>query len=71
MATVTSVVTELVTRTASAAAATSSSSNRAPLQGGILDGMNPSVYNPKDPIITFIIQVMDYPNYTASRLIDV
>ncbi|EON62648.1 hypothetical protein W97_01872 [Coniosporium apollinis CBS 100218] len=56
MATVTSVVTELVTRTASAAAATSSSSNRAPPQAGILEGMDPSVYNPKDPIITFIIQ---------------
>ncbi|KAJ9656870.1 hypothetical protein H2201_008392 [Coniosporium apollinis] len=56
MATVTSVVTELVTWTASAAAATSSSSNRAPPQGGILEGMDPSHYNPKDPIITFIIQ---------------
>ncbi|KAL8756864.1 MAG: hypothetical protein Q9184_004365 [Pyrenodesmia sp. 2 TL-2023] len=29
---------------------------RAAHQGGILEGANPSVYNPKDPIIMFIIQ---------------
>lgn len=26
-------------------------------QGGILEGSNPSAYNPKDPITLFIIQV--------------
>ncbi|KAI9166417.1 sodium/hydrogen exchanger family protein [Paramyrothecium foliicola] len=31
--------------------------NRAPSQGGVIEGMNPSVYNPKDPITIFIIQV--------------
>lgn len=30
--------------------------DRAPSQGGIFEGMNPSVYNPADPIIMFIIQ---------------
>ncbi|KAL6717665.1 hypothetical protein ACLMJK_005580 [Lecanora helva] len=29
---------------------------RAPAQGGILQGANPSVYDPKNPIIVFIIQ---------------
>lgn len=57
MATVTATMTEFATRTASAATATSSSGNRAPPQAGILEGMDPSHYNPKDPIITFIIQV--------------
>ena len=31
--------------------------NRAPSQGGVIEGMNPSKYNPKDPITMFIIQV--------------
>ena len=30
---------------------------RAPSQGGIIGGLNPAVYNPKDPIPMFIIQV--------------
>ncbi|KAF6809580.1 k+ homeostasis protein kha1 [Colletotrichum musicola] len=30
--------------------------DRAPSQGGIFEGMNPSVFNPSDPIILFIIQ---------------
>ncbi|OAA75968.1 K+ homeostasis protein Kha1 [Akanthomyces lecanii RCEF 1005] len=30
--------------------------NRAPPQGGIIEGANPSKYNPGDPIILFIIQ---------------
>ncbi|KAF9880649.1 k+ homeostasis protein kha1 [Colletotrichum karsti] len=30
--------------------------DRAPSQGGIFEGMNPSVFNPADPIIMFIIQ---------------
>jgi len=42
---------------ASTAAAVSSSAARAPAQGGILEGMNPSKFNPKDPITLFIIQV--------------
>ncbi|EOD50966.1 putative k+ homeostasis protein kha1 protein [Neofusicoccum parvum UCRNP2] len=42
--------------TSSAATATATSSNRAPEQAGILEGNNPTHYNPKDPIIVFIIQ---------------
>ncbi|OXV09774.1 hypothetical protein Egran_02464 [Elaphomyces granulatus] len=36
----------------------SSNSTRATPQGGILDGSNPSVYDPKNPIILFVIQVV-------------
>jgi Kef-type K+ transport system membrane component KefB len=36
----------------------SSNSTRATPQGGILDGANPSVYDPKNPIILFVIQVV-------------
>ncbi|KAH0104646.1 hypothetical protein KCU66_g14220, partial [Aureobasidium melanogenum] len=36
--------------------ATASSTARAKAQGGILEGENPTQYNPKDPIIIFIIQ---------------
>lgn len=37
---------------------TTDSSQRASPQGGILQGANPSQYDPKNPIILFIIQVM-------------
>ncbi|PKS12406.1 hypothetical protein jhhlp_000610 [Lomentospora prolificans] len=37
-------------------AVASATSNRAPPQGGVIEGANPSVYNPKDPITIFIIQ---------------
>ncbi|KAK2757581.1 K(+)/H(+) antiporter [Arachnomyces sp. PD_36] len=53
----TSVVTATVTATVSAASATSTASdNRAPPQGGVLDGASPSHYDPKNPITLFIIQ---------------
>ena len=55
MSTVTEVVTSVVTTTASAA--TASSTLRARPQGGILEGEDPSVYDSKNPIILFIIQV--------------
>jgi hypothetical protein len=54
MATLT--VTEMVTRTINGSA-TPSSTYRAAPQGGILEGGNPSHYDPKNPIILFIIQV--------------
>jgi hypothetical protein len=41
----------------SSAAATTTAAFRATPQGGILEGVNPSVYDPKNPIILFIIQV--------------
>jgi hypothetical protein len=55
-ATITAVVTDTVTKTV-AMSATASSTARAKAQGGILEGENPTQYNPKDPIIIFIIQV--------------
>lgn len=47
----------MATLTSSAAAAATSPANRAPPQGGILEGADPSVYDPKNPINLFIIQV--------------
>lgn len=55
-ATVTAFMTDTVTKTI-AMSATASSTARAKAQGGILEGENPTHYNPKDPIIIFIIQV--------------
>jgi hypothetical protein len=54
--TVTAFVTDTVTKTV-AMSATAASTARAKAQGGILEGENPTHYNPKDPIIIFIIQV--------------
>jgi len=53
----TATVTSYVTHTVTSAAASASSTNRTPPQGGIIEGGNPSVYDPKNPIIMFIIQV--------------
>lgn len=51
-------VTELVTKTISESAKASASSvDRAPPQGGILEGGNPTHYDIKNPIVLFIIQV--------------
>jgi Kef-type K+ transport system membrane component KefB len=52
----TATVTEIITRTINATAATSSAANRATPQGGVFEGVNPSRYDPKNPIILFIIQ---------------
>lgn len=54
MATITQTVTDTVTKTI--ASASSTSTLKAPLQGGILEGSNPTVYDSKNPIILFIIQ---------------
>ncbi len=76
MATITSsaVLTKAVT--AASTAASASSTVRATPQGGVLEGGNPSVYDPKNPIILFIIQVRPYipqrgvaPHCTALRII--
>lgn len=55
--TVTDFITRNVTHTVTATAASAISTNRAAPQGGILEGGNPTVYDPKNPIIIFIIQV--------------
>lgn len=52
-----SFATSIVSQTTSAKPAATSAKLRAASQGGILDGGNPSKYNPKDPITIFIIQV--------------
>ncbi|KAI9741579.1 MAG: K(+)/H(+) antiporter [Claussenomyces sp. TS43310] len=53
-----SVATKTVTKAATAVSSTLSAtaSNRAPDQGGVLDGVNPTKYNASNPIILFIIQ---------------
>jgi len=56
-ATVTAFVTDTVTKTVAMSATSAASTARAKAQGGILEGENPTHYNPKDPIIIFIIQV--------------
>ncbi|KAF2229103.1 K(+)/H(+) antiporter 1 [Viridothelium virens] len=49
-------VTHSFTKTVSVTSSTASSTSRAKAQGGILEGGNPSVYDPTNPIIIFIIQ---------------
>lgn len=51
-----STVTHVVTKTV-ASSATATSTSRAAAQAGILDHGDPSKYDPKNPIIIFIIQV--------------
>jgi Kef-type K+ transport system membrane component KefB len=50
-----SIVSKTVAAVATAAAANASATRAAP-QGGILEHSNPSIYDPKNPIIIFIIQ---------------
>lgn len=52
----TATVTEFVTRTVNATAATATTSNRATPQGGIFEHVNPTHYDTKNPITLFIIQ---------------
>lgn len=54
----TATVTEFITRTVNATAATSSaaSENRATPQGGVFEHVNPSHWDPSNPIVLFIIQ---------------
>ncbi|OHF03371.1 sodium/hydrogen exchanger family protein [Colletotrichum orchidophilum] len=50
-------ITAMLSATAtSSAAPASTGGNRVPSQGGVIEGANPSHYNPKDPITMFIIQ---------------
>jgi len=61
MATLTTTVTDVVTKVL--ASATPSTAGRATPQGGILEGSNPTQYDAKNPIIIFIIQVSSTPNF--------
>lgn len=57
MATATATITEFVTRTVNATAATATNTaNRATPQGGIFEHVNPTHYDTKNPITLFIIQ---------------
>ena len=54
----TSIAASVVTKTITAAAsASASAADRAPPQGGVLEGSNPTHYDSKNPIVIFIIQV--------------
>jgi hypothetical protein len=66
--TVTAFVTDTVTKTV-AMSATAASTARAKAQGGILEGENPTHYNPKDPIIIFIIQVRITQPHLTDRVL--
>jgi hypothetical protein len=52
-----SVVTKTVTKVVASSSASPSATLRATPQGGVLEGSNPSQYDPKNPIFLFIIQV--------------
>lgn len=54
---VTSAVAKTISATIASASAAATSGNKATPQGGILEGGNPSTYDPKNPITLFIIQV--------------
>lgn len=59
MASATVTVAQTVTRTVTAAASsTSASGNRAVPQGGVFEGLNPTHYDTKNPIVLFIIQAV-------------
>jgi hypothetical protein len=49
-------VTEYITRTVNATAATATSDDRATPQGGVFEHVNPTHYDPSNPIVLFIIQ---------------
>ena len=51
----TAIVTDYVTVTINSTAI-ASSTNRATTQGGIFEGVNPTRYDTKNPIVLFIIQ---------------
>ena len=51
----------------STAAAAAATGNRATPQGGVLEGIDPSVYDPKNPIILFIIQVSTQKSISSIR----
>ncbi|PVH86076.1 hypothetical protein DL98DRAFT_545837 [Cadophora sp. DSE1049] len=45
-----------LTSTAASAASASPTGNRVVPQGGVIEGLNPTTYDPKNPIVLFIIQ---------------
>jgi hypothetical protein len=59
--TVTSLLTTTVSGTLTSAAATATSSNRAAPQGGILEGVDPSHYDPSVSETQFSVICMTFP----------
>lgn len=57
---ITTTVQQTVTKTLASSGTATSTARVAP-QGGILEGGNPTLYNTKDPITIFIIQVRKAP----------
>jgi hypothetical protein len=57
MTSIAAALTTTLTKTVTAASTSATTTDRATPQGGILEGSNPSKYDPKNPIILFIIQV--------------
>ena len=56
MASTVTTVVQTVTSTVSATAASATSGDRAPAQGGVFEGYIPTTYDPKNPIALFVIQ---------------
>lgn len=53
-------IVEQLTKVVTVTAPTASSTFRAAPQGGVIEHGNPSHYDPKNPIILFIIQVSSH-----------
>jgi hypothetical protein len=68
MSSIASVVTKTITKAASASVSPTPTVRATP-QGGVLEGGDPSHYDPKNPIILFIIQVRwtQHSGYEVSR----
>ena len=70
MATVTATVTDFVvsTVTKAAAAASTTSGNRAAPQAGVLEGASPVAWSKSNPIQLFIVQVSHFHSLVLQRL---
>ncbi|KAK5950772.1 hypothetical protein OHC33_008155 [Knufia fluminis] len=58
MASATATIVQTVTRTVSASTSATGSDDRAPAQGGVFEGLNPTHYDTKNPITLFVIQAV-------------
>ena len=68
MSSIASVLTMSVAKTAASTAAAATPTDRATPQGGILEGSNPSKYDPSNPIFLFIIQVRSQSSRWETRV---
>jgi len=58
MASATATILQTVTQTVSVSASATGSGDRAPAQGGVFEGLNPTHYDTKNPITLFVIQAI-------------